>query len=366
MKLALADVSDSIFSSYGVPECRNNLELKLDQNARNCIVLVDGLGQNAIEDFCRTRNLVTEFNPMMELTSAFPSTTAASLTSLGTGLSVGKHGMVGYTMRVPNSGAPARILNALKWDERVDPEFWQPNPTLFERAMKTGVSVSHIAAARFEKTGFTRAALRGAIYRSANSVSEQIVAAREALSKDRSFAYVYLNEVDEASHSKGYGSDKFMFALDKVEELVTGLMTELPKGCQIWITSDHGMLNRTDYVVVGDGNDLLEHVDLMAGEPRVRYLYTSESKLEIVRERWLEFFNDRVEIFSRGEAITAGLFGGEVHPDFIERIGDLIVIAKGSLILVEKARESLQIAMVGHHGGMTSDELEIPLLYRQN
>ena len=74
----------------------------------------------------------------------------------------------------------------------------------------------------------------------------------------------------------------------------------------------------------------------------------------------------RSEIFSRGEAISSGLFGGDVHLDFIERIGDLIVIAKGSLILVEKERESLQIAMVGHHGGMTSDELEIPLLYRQN
>jgi hypothetical protein len=46
----------------------------------------------------------------------------------------------------------------------------------------------------------------------------------------------------------------------------------------------------------------------------------------------------------------------------MERIGDLIVIANEDFILVEMEREELQIAMVGHHGGLTPAECEIPLL----
>ena len=71
--------------------------------------------------------------------------------------------MMGYTVRVPRSSG--RVLNSLKWDERVDPEIWQPVPTLFQRATAAGITVSHVAAKRYEETGFTRAVFRGALPR---------------------------------------------------------------------------------------------------------------------------------------------------------------------------------------------------------
>jgi hypothetical protein len=46
----------------------------------------------------------------------------------------------------------------------------------------------------------------------------------------------------------------------------------------------------------------------------------------------------------------------------LERIGDLVVIANDEFILVEPDREELQLAMVGHHGGITEAETAIPLL----
>ena len=55
-----------------------------------------------------------------------PSTTATSLTSLGTGLPPGAHGLVGFTSRVPGTD---QLLNALLWDKDVDPLEWQPHPT---------------------------------------------------------------------------------------------------------------------------------------------------------------------------------------------------------------------------------------------
>lgn len=359
---SLAELSESIFATLGVGGARDHLGLGSTAAARECLLLVDGLGRNAIVEY---RDLIPNISAQsyhQTLTATFPSTTATSLTSLGTGLKAGRHGMVGYTMRIPYSGPPERTLNALKWDERVDPNIWQPHPTLFERASRENYIVSQIASKRYAETGFTRAALRGARYLPANSPSEMVEHAKTALARNGSFAYLYLNDVDEAAHGHGYGSDKFKDALAKVDNLVGALLRELPKGTRFFITSDHGMINRDDYEVIGLGNSLGDEIRLLAGEPRVRYLYTDVEHREQVKSRWQEYLGDRATVLYREEGIEAGLFGEIVDSKVLERIGDIIVIANGKFILVEPARQTQQLAMVGHHGGVTQDEVEIPLL----
>ena len=362
----LSDLSRSVFASLGVDGCEDSIGLGSNSSLRECILLVDGFGKNAVDGFGSRFPNLAKLNYHQTLTATFPSTTASSLTSLGTGRCVGEHGMVGYTMRVPNSGTPERILNALKWDERVNPFNWQPHQTLFELGLKSGVNVTSVSAKRYEKTGFTQAALRGGTYRGANTIDEMVTETISALEKKRSFVYLYLNDVDEACHNEGFGSEKFLTALSKVDLLLDRLLNSLPNGTRLCVTADHGMVNRGDYIVMGKGNNLLEDIDLVAGEPRVRYLHLAEDRIDSVKTRWLELLGNQVTILSRDEAISAGLFGPIVSSQVIERIGDLIVIANGDFIIVESEREELQISMVGHHGGITPAEREIPLLVAKN
>lgn len=328
-------------------------------------MLVDGMGRNALELCKKELSVFNQLNSMDLLSATFPSTTSTSLTSLGTGVEVGVHGMVGYTMRVPHSGIPERLLNALKWDERVDPYIWQSQQTLFERAKAQGIKVSHVAAKRYEETGFTRAALRGAEYLGANQVDDLVSNAVVALRNPNSFAYVYINDVDDASHREGFGSEKFYVAMRKAAELITKLIENLPSGTRLWVTADHGMINRSDYCVLGKGNNLLQNVDLLGGEPRVRYLYVREGAVAETKSQWQEYFGDQVTLLTREEAISRALFGSTITETNQQRVGDLIAIANGELILVEQQREELQLAMVGHHGGITQAEIEIPLLVHQ-
>ncbi|MEY3318494.1 MAG: hypothetical protein RL540_866 [Actinomycetota bacterium] len=361
MAQTLAELSQSIFATLGLTSTTNSLALNENEGERECLLLVDGLGKNAIDEFGSKIQILKELKYERTLSATFPSTTATSLTSLGTGLAPGEHGMVGYTMRVPHSGTPERVLNALKWDERVDPYIFQPNETLFERANKEGIRTSHVAAKRYADTGFTRAALRGGIYVGANSIEELADGAKSALQNQKSFAYVYVNDVDEASHGAGFGSEKFFTALEKVNRLIERLLSSLPKGTRLFVTSDHGMINRGEYLVVGKENELLKDVRLMAGEPRVRYLYVDEDKRDEVKSRWQNRLGGLATVLTREEAIRRGLFG-PISESVLERIGDLVVIAEGNFILVEMERETQQCAMVGHHGGTTEAECEIPLL----
>ena len=361
----LSDLSQSVFSSLGLPETENSLGIAPNEARRECIVLIDGMGMNALKLVGSTLPIFQQLKHQTQLSATFPSTTSSSLTSLGTGRHVGSHGMVGYTMRVPHSGSPERLLNALKWDERVDPHMWQSQKTLFERGSEHGLKVSHVAAKRYEDTGFTRAALRGANYRGVNVIDDMVRETGLALRDSGSFAYVYINDVDDASHREGLGSEKFHSAMARAAELITKLVENLPKGSRMWITADHGMINRDDFCVLGKGNDLLQNVSLLGGEPRVRYLYLRPGTIEETRSQWQDYLGDKITIYSREEAINRGLFGPDVEERNIERIGDLIVIANHNFILVEPDREELQLAMVGHHGGVTAAETEIPLLMQQ-
>jgi hypothetical protein len=358
-RFGLADITNSIFNSLSVPETNDSLALGRAEN-REVLILIDGMGQDAIDKYGDQFPIFDEFKQVKKLYTNFPSTTATSLSTLGTGVLPGVHGMLGYTVRVPRSDN--RVLNALKWDERVDPVMWQKVPTLFERAVLAGVSVTHVAAKRYEGSGFTQAALRGAKYVGANGVDEMATAVSAALKPQPSFVYTYLNTLDSAGHSDGVGSDKWLTALQQVSEFITKVKQLAPAGTRIWVTSDHGMVNSTEQVILGQDNKLLENVTLIGGEPRARHMYIKEGAASETIAQWQEFFGNKAKVLSKESAIKDGLFGPVVTEDSHDRLGDLIAIANNDLILVDPARVREESSMVGHHGGVTDIEVEIPLL----
>ena len=93
------------------------------------VFLVDGLGARLLERHAEAAPyLASLLGRQAPGTAGVPSTTATSLSSLGTALPPGAHGLVGFTSRIPGTG---RLLNALAWDKQVDPKEWQPHATAF-------------------------------------------------------------------------------------------------------------------------------------------------------------------------------------------------------------------------------------------
>jgi len=295
--------------------------------------------------------------------TSFPSTTATSLATLTTGELPGVHGMLGYTVQVPRSGG--RLLNALKWDERVDPENWQPVETLFQRAAKVGISVTHVAAKRYENSGFTRAVFRGAEYKGANVVADLVSETKQALQKTPSFVYLYVNDLDNAGHSDGVGSDKWIAALSAIDQMVSQLMKEVPKGTRIWVTSDHGMINVEEKIIIGQDNPLLTGVSVIAGEPRARHLYLENDSVQARTDAaslWQQYLQEKALVLTREQAISSDLFGAQLSADAVDRMGEVIAIARGGLVLLDPERADKEGAMVGHHGGDSEIESQVGLL----
>jgi len=359
----LSQITPSIFSSLGLESAVDHLAVGQSPMGRELLFLIDGFGFDTLATYADAMPTMSRMFNHGRIQTAFPSTTATSLATLTTGQLPGAHGMLGYTVQVPRSGG--RLLNALKWDERVDPENWQPIETLFQRAAAAGINVTHVAAKRYENSGFTRAVFRGAQYKGANLVADLISETKLALHKAPSFVYLYVNDLDTAGHSDGVGSEKWIAALSMIDQMVSQLMKEVPKGTRIWVTSDHGMINVQEKIVIGLDNPLMQGVSVVAGEPRARHLYLDSDSPTARAETaslWQEYLQDKALVLTREQAISSNLFGSEVSADALDRMGEVIAIARGGLVLLDADRVEKEGAMVGHHGADSDIESQVGLL----
>ena len=359
----LSQITPSIFSSLELDSAVDHLAVGPSPKGRELLFLIDGFGINTFEKFADVMPTMSRMFKHGLIQTAFPSTTATSLATLTTGVMPGAHGMLGYTVQVPRSGG--RLLNALKWDERVDPENWQPVQTLFQRATTAGINVTHVAAKRYENSGFTRAVFRGANYKGANVVADLISETKAALHATPSFVYLYVNDLDNTGHSDGVGSDKWIAALSMIDQMVSQLMKEVPSGTRIWITSDHGMVNVEEKIIIGRENPLLNGVSVIAGEPRARHIYLDSDSSSARSETallWQEYLQDKALVLTREQALSSNLFGTDVSADAIDRMGEIIAIARGGLVLLDADRADKEGAMIGHHGGDSDIESQVGLL----
>ena len=71
---------------------------------------------------------------------------------------------------------------------------------------------------------------------------------------------------------------------------------------------------------------------------------------------------DKAFVLTREQAVSTNLFGTDVSPDALDRMGEVIAIARGGLVLLDPVRADKEGAMVGHHGGDSEIESQVGLL----
>lgn len=336
--------------------------LGLPRAARTCVVLVDGLGyENLAERVGHAPFLRSVLSGTDPLSVGFPSTTATSLGSFGTGLPPGTTGMVGYTARDPRSG---RLVNLVSWEGAPPPREWQPSGTVFERLGRAGVEVVSVGPARFAGSGLTEATLRGGGYRGVERPEQRVAAVLDALRTAR-LVYLYWGEMDRVGHHHGCESWQWGEELSRLDAALAGLARSLPRGTALVVTADHGMVDvdpaaRWD---VPRTAALAEGVVLVAGEPRALHLHLAPGvDPEEVRLRWELELGDAAVVATRAEAVAAGWFGA-VTARVLPVLGDVVVAMRGRATVVDsRTQTSASMQLLGVHGSATSREMQVPLL----
>lgn len=330
---------------------------------RACVVLVDGLGRELLEQESGTAPFLASLSAGgRTLTAGCPSTTATSLGSFGTGLPPGRHGLVGYEVMDPDRGV---LLNELRWDPATDPLAWQPHRTVFQALVERGVRVAQIGNPEFAGSGLTSAALRGGEFVGIKRLPARVDAALRLLTEPRpALVYLYWGEVDAAGHLHGHRSSQWLAALRRVDREIARLARRMGPDTLLVVTADHGMVDvpHTGRLDLADRPDLAAGVAVVGGEARFVQLYCEPGAASDVAGRIAGALGERAWVRTRTEAIAEGWFG-PVEDRVIRRIGDVLVAARGSFALVDSRTATPHVlALIGQHGSLTPAEQLVPLL----
>ncbi len=363
--LGLAQVMPAVARSLGVA-VGDPGRLCLPSARHVVLVLLDGLGAELLDRRSGHAPFLRQLrvNASTDLSCAFPSTTATSMGTLGTGLLPGSHGLVGLDVLDPDRDV---VFSELAWDPAVDPRRWQPEPTVFEQLAGREVDVVRIGPDYFDGSGLTEAALRGGRFQAAATLQQRIDAAVAALrtaGRRSALMYLYWGQIDKVGHV--YGCDSWQWAdeLSAVDGAMQQLVARLGPNTLVVVTADHGMVdvpfeNRLD---LADEADLSAGVRLVGGEARALHLYCRPGAAGDVLAAWRARLGSSMDLLTRGQAIERGWFG-PVHPRVLPRIGDVIVSARGPVAVVDsRTARPESLALLGLHGARTPAEVAVPFL----
>jgi hypothetical protein len=365
---ALADVLPSVARSLGVAwgggAGHTRTGFDLPPTRRAVTVLVDGLGHDLlVRRAGHAPWLRSHLGTTRRVASGFPSTTATSMGTFGTGLAAGAHGLLGYEVLVPGAD---RLLNELSWEDGPDPRTWQPHPTVFEAAAAAGIEVARVGPAHFDGSGLTNAAIRGGRFVAAGTLPQRVDATLAAVrSAPRALVHLYWGELDKIGHVHGCDSWQWGDELESVDRELARLAARLPDDCSLTVTADHGMVDSPHDLRLDVAHEplLAAGVRHVTNEARAPQLYVEPGARDDVYAAWTAVLGDRGIVSTREEAVAAGWFGA-VAPDNLARIGDVVVAMRGRFAVVDSRRARPELlALLGLHGSLSDDEVAVPVVH---
>lgn len=315
---------------------------------------------------------------LIEATTIFPSTTAAAITTLNTARTPQEHGNLAYFLWLEEF---AQVTQMLRWgpgsarrgsyfdDPDVDPRDYVKVNSVHARLRERGAVSYVIEPEIFRTEAMTRMHAAAATYTGYVLPSTMGVRVRDLLEQRPwgdapAYVYAYWAGIDTVGHLHGPRS-----AEHAAEAALLDLALERTFGDRmagdtlVLLTADHGhAATDPDKLIDLIGDDQLRGMlrNPIAGEPRLAFLYTDHA--ERVKQHLARRYGDTCFVFDRDDAIEAGLFGrGE--PDLARRrVGEVCVMLAGDLAASILKVDGQIFRHRGSHGGMSPEEMNIPVI----
>jgi len=345
----VGELEHRLTGSSASPRLDHTLRSTVPRADSYILTLIDGLGAAQLAHPAAAP-LAADHRATID--APFPTQTSVVTSTLATGLPPSQHGLIAYLLKLPGAG----IVNTLYWypigaNEPLDhdPAAFLPSPNTAERLADAGCEVVVIEPSAFVDTSIDRVLYRGARVRGVADEQAGAAAALEEAAVGGRLVVVYLPHVDASAHLAGQQSDLYASALETVATTWTAMADGLPPGAALLGTADHGHVDIVPehQVMVGPTPDVA-----IGGDTRVLHLHGHKDAVDALVQ-------DLPGTLVARTAVGPIWGPGPYHPLFEERAPDFLFFADdGSAFLFEGD----DLPMVGHHGGLTDAEVEIPLL----
>jgi hypothetical protein len=370
----------------GLPPLRDELWRPLGDGVRRVVLfLVDAMGWNLYErDQAAFAELLPTPTISGQITSVFPSTTVAALSSLWTGVAPARHGMVGLHLFFPEYAVLGQMIrftpvfgrypDAL-FDAGLEPETFLEYPGMAGQFSAAGIPVHSFKGKEIIDSGLSKMHDRGAAgQHGVFTLADMLVEVRTLLEEkpaERLVAMAYWPAIDTLSHFRGWQSAAVAAELRAIlTQIQTVFLAPLSRrareGTVFLLLADHGQIaSAPSQHIIIETHPELHQLLLMqpAGDPRTAYLYARQGQQQALLDYMEAHLSHFMTALPASDILAGGLLGPAPHASkTAERIGDVIAIMRYGHMLVPHAHRENLSRFISMHGGLTADEMLVPFL----
>ena len=335
-------------------------------------VLIDGLGMNQRQHFLKDGFFDRSF--AREIRSVFPSTTATALTSLYSGAWPATHGVTGWFTHLPEFN---KTVIPLVGVERFTHRSMRHYGIAFDDITDVSSMLSQIPRKsrgytfrKFRYGAFANWSRGGTEIEGYRNLENGVKRLRRHLGSsskpEPSFTNFYYSEVDNLSHQYGWDSPVVIREVKRVDRQLKRIRAILPDSVRIVVSADHGHINipKESHELLYRGDPIIDHLLCPpSGEARTPLFHVKPGNENAFREAFMHRFGNTFELITPDEAEKLDLYGPDPLAERTRsHLGTFIGITREpSAIEVVYDADSEGAGHIGMHGGMSRDEVAVPL-----
>ena len=343
---------------------------QISQYQQVVLWVIDGLGLNYLRSHPKASHL--NANLLGGMTSVYPPTTASAVTSFLTGMAPRQHGLTGWHIFFHELGAILAILPGRPRyggvplsQAGIDLQaLLNVNPLTDSIPGSTACLVPD----KIAKSDFTQYFLGSSKLLTHDSLEglQQNIVATMTRGEER-YLFAYWPELDTIGHHQGIWSEAAEHHLSELDHCFSEIVGQCHEtGTLLIVCADHGQIDSHPQrrLSLDDHTELADCLAMpLTGEPRSAYCYLRPDKSECFDQYVNQHLAEQVELFRSDELIEQEWFGlGESNPQLKRRIGDRLLLMKEDYTLNDWLLQEQRYQLIGVHGGLSEDELLVPLV----
>ena len=328
------------------------------------LIIVDGMGDRYLQANGAGGELLTRRRGA--ISAVFPSTTASAITTSFTGATPLEHGLTGWFTYFSEAACVGAPLPFLRRGEKaslgVTPERIFIERSLFDTLASLSIVVSYrpIIDSLYNVHHSGRAARLA--YDDLAGFLEQTVSAVKS-GPERKLVYAYWPDFDALAHRHGVASAEVRAHFSALDAMFGELLQRLAgSDTLVVLTADHGFIDSPPEESLDLPAELAAMLRFpLCGERRIAFCHVHDETSFI--EKAKSALGDRADVRPSRDLLEEGWFGaGRPHPHFAERIGDVALVMTGCGTIKDWVSGEPRHLHIGNHGGMSEDEMQIPLV----
>ncbi|MCL2052912.1 MAG: alkaline phosphatase family protein [Oscillospiraceae bacterium] len=370
-KRCLINIISSVKGYYRTPfeyPTLSALDKELGKYYKNIVLIVlDGLGSDMLQKNLALRDFLKE-HQSCNLTSVFPSSTAAAMTSYYTGVSPNEHSWLGRSLYFKEFHSTIDIASNVDSYTKVPftrtdaASFVMPYETIYQDIKKSiigNVQPFTIAPKRIN------IAERGNFHKVVSDFSRGCETIKKICeTKQNTFTFFQWDEPSHTALKHGCYAEETADVIRRINNDLSMLYGSVTDTLFI-ISSDHGMTDLEDEVKLHQIPELSNcFVIPPFCEGRAMSFYIKYDKRADFERIFQNYFSGDFVLLSKRDILSKEILGvGKAHPKTLDFIGDYMACAIGGKTLCYRTLNAKPKPMdAAGHGGFTDLEMEIPLI----